>query len=63
MMKRFPIKNIFQKCSVDMTVQVFEQDVLILTPKDVFMESPTELTRYTIVHWSLEYRNKSKQRI
>ena len=45
-----------------MTVQVFEQNVLILNPKDILMQSPTELTRYTIVHWSLEYRNKSKSR-
>ena len=27
------------------------------------MESPTELTRYTIVHWSLEYRNQCRPKL
>ena len=43
-----------------MDVQLFEKDVLQLYPKDVFMESPTELTRYSIVNWTLQYKNNSK---
>ena len=43
-----------------MDVQLFEKDVLQLYPKDVFMESPTELTRYSIVNWTLQYKNISK---
>ena len=42
-----------------MDVQMFEKDVLLLHPKDVLMQSPTELTRYSIVSWSLQYKNES----
>ena len=43
-----------------MSVKLFEREVLVLHPKDIFMQSPTELTRYSIVSWSLQYKNISK---
>ena len=44
---------------MDMDVQLFEKKVLRLLPKDIDMQSLTELTRYSIVSWSLEQKNIS----
>ena len=50
----FPI---LKKCKVTLELRDLEKATIKLVPQTIVMESEKELSQYTIVKWSLEYRS------
>ena len=48
---------ILKKCKVTLELRDLEKATIKLVPHNIVMESGKELSQYTIVKWSLEYRS------
>ena len=49
--------SILKKCKVTLELRDLEKTTIKLVPQTIVMESGKELSQYTIVKWSLEYRS------
>ena len=52
---------ILKKCKVTLELRDLEKATIKLVPHTIIMESEKELSQYTIVRWSLEYRSSRLQ--
>ena len=54
------LKDLIQKCLVEIIVPTLDQYGVMITPKNIAMKGQTVLTQYIVPAWKLLYKNESR---